>query len=58
MYCTYHVMLLWPEFVDEGTAGLNFCTRCALSIDLFDKLSQKISENWDKLKCIEMWSSK
>ena len=41
----YHTMLLWPWFVTEGTAGLSFCSHCALSIDEVDELNHKISEN-------------
>ena len=55
------MMLLQPEFVAEGTAGLNFCARCTLLIDEVDELSHKIGENRHKLKllkCIQMWSSK
>ena len=57
MSCAYHTMLLYPEFIAEGMTGLNICIR-ALLIDEADELSQKISEYLDKLKCIEMWSSK
>ena len=55
------MMLVWPEFVAEGTAGLNFCVHCTLLIDEVDELSQKISENrhnLKSLKCIQMRSSK
>ena len=58
---TNHVPLLWPEFVAEGTADLNFCTCYVLPIGEVNKLSQKISENRHKLKSlkvIEMWNSK
>ena len=40
----YHTTLLWPSFVTEGTGGLSFCARCALSIDELDKISHKVSE--------------
>ena len=43
-YYVYHTTLLWLWFVTKGTAGLSFCTRCALLIDEVDKLNHKISE--------------
>ena len=44
MYYAYHMGWLWPEFVAEGTAGLNFCTY-TLSADEVDEFIQKISED-------------
>ena len=35
-------MLLWPEFVAEGMAGLSFCACCALSTEEVDELSHKV----------------
>ena len=36
-------MLLLPEFIAKGMAGVNFCAR-AMLIDEVDKLGQKITE--------------
>ena len=61
MYYAYHVMLVWLQFITEGTAGLSFCTCCSLLIDEVDELSHKISRNKHTLKllkCIQTWSSK
>ena len=33
MYYAYHTILIWPEFVRKGTAGLHFYAHCALLID-------------------------
>ena len=48
----YLYIFLWPDFIDEGTAGLNICVHFALSIDEVNVLSQKISKKIEKLKCI------
>ena len=59
-YYLCHTMSLWPEFIAEVTVGLSFGTHCAVSIDEFNELSHKISENrrnLKMLKCIEMWIS-
>ena len=54
-----NTMLLWPEFIAERMAGLNFYGHCALSIDEAHELSQMISENGHKLKLlkhVQVWS--
>ena len=50
----YHTTLLWSEFVAERMAGLNLFVSCALSIDEFNKLSQKVNENGDRLKVVKV----
>ena len=46
MGSTYYayMTLLWPEFITEEMAGLNFCVCCALSIGEVKELNKKISE--------------
>ena len=61
MYCTYHMIILWPWFITEGMVGLSFYTCCAILIDKVIELIHKISENRHNLKLlkdIQMWSSK
>ena len=43
-YYSYHTTLLWPQFVNEGMAGLSFCACSTLSIDEVNELSHNINE--------------
>ena len=43
-YYVHHMMLLWPEFVAEGTAGLNFSACCALLTDEVNELGQNLDK--------------
>ena len=52
MYYACHMTLLWPVFVAEGMARLNFGACCGLSINEVNRLSQKTSKNRHKLNFI------
>ena len=41
-YYTYQTMLLWPEFVAEGTTGLSFCACLPYRLKSTNSVTRKV----------------